>query len=695
MIRNCRQKKIHNAAAEFRRIPLLCLVLLFVFTPLLLSAAGRGQNLVPANFAQKTDAMGFRWDIQPDGSINDGTNDCFDGGLRLQVNGNNFRCNRPQMTADGSELVLAGITQSFGITRRIKVDTQASSVRYIETVTNNQGRKASVSLTLHTDFGSTPQQIVSTTGAQNPTSLGKKDSGVVAIQQVNYGRPSVVFFLADPKSKVKPTIRRQSDDCYFLYTLSVPPGKSVSIVHGIMQRRLSGVPNEKQMKQLYASFTSRKWLKDLPRDLRRTIKNKQRGYGSFLVPGLSFDLGEIELNKLNSDLLVLGAETRLRGSCSCAALSVEGRYGTVDIPFQRVAALTGAKSQGGETRVFLRDGQVLKGVITAEEFQFAMPSGLSVSLNMDKLDRLVMRSQPDDFTPSSHVAALVETYEGDRLSVLSPEAAQAAASPVSVDAPAVAPVLHARTLWGTLKAPFADIISVKPLPENLPGHHVMLKDGSRFSAFLAHGKLSLQTELFGVREIEATGVRSIHAAHLVSAEEKEDLEEITEPYFVLAGENIVVGRIDLSQVTFVTSGDSIPVPPNQIRELHNISLETGERVNRNALFSAVIWGGGTVSGSLREAILPVRVGESIWHVPVQDLAHAFVPTPFVADSLRKRIAGLIRQLGHSDWKKRDEANRELKELGHMARTQLQEARDRISDPEIVRRVRFLLEELQE
>ena len=32
------------------------------------------EKLVPANFAQKTDSQGFRWDINQQGSIDDGTN---------------------------------------------------------------------------------------------------------------------------------------------------------------------------------------------------------------------------------------------------------------------------------------------------------------------------------------------------------------------------------------------------------------------------------------------------------------------------------------------------------------------------------------------------------------------------------------------------------------------------------------------
>lgn len=655
------------------------------------AAAGSRQKLVQAVMSQKTDALGFRWDVQSDGRINDGSNDCFDGGLRLQINGQRFNCARPMMTQDGGEFVLQGNAGPFQVIRRVKIDTQASNARYVEMITNNGRQKATAALNIHSNLGGSPQQTVSDAGAQNPSALGKKESGVIALQRASYQRPSVVFFLADSKSKVKPAVQTRGDDCYFTYSLDIPPGKTVSIIHGVMQRNLTAVPNEKEMKKLFAPFNAKQWLKDLPSEVRKTLANKRRGYGSFLVPGLSFDLREIRMDNLNTDLLVLGQETQLRGTCSCASISVEGIYGKVEIPFARIVAVTGAKSQNGETAVLLRDGQIIKGKIAAEEFRFAMPSGLSVSLDIDKLDRLVMRSGPDDFKPATGTSALVETYEGDRLAVLTgPDAA----APAENGKPPATVLLSARTLWGNLDIPLSDIIYVKPLMEDMPGHRVLLKNGSNFSVFLSKGALSLNTEFFGAQKVEVPGIRAIHASHLVSAE-GEDLEDITEPYLVLAGENVVISRIDLSQVTFTTMGENIPVPPDQIRELHNTTLEDDESAGVNALFTAQIWGGGTVTGYLKERILPIRVGESVWHVPVRDLAHAFVPTPFVAESLRKRIAELIRLLGHSSWEKREEANRELKELGHMAKNQLQEARDRISDPEVKRRVRFLLEELEE
>ena len=94
---------------------------LFLLTGLLLSQAA-DEALVPARFNPLTDSRGNRWDINPSGAISDGTNDCFDNGLALRVNGGDVPFSRPMMTNGGAEYVLTGRSGSLTITRRIRLD---------------------------------------------------------------------------------------------------------------------------------------------------------------------------------------------------------------------------------------------------------------------------------------------------------------------------------------------------------------------------------------------------------------------------------------------------------------------------------------------------------------------------------------------------------------------------------------------
>ena len=49
----------------------------FFFLVLILPVSASAQNL--------TDSMGFNWDFAGNGSVNDGSNDAFDGGIILPV----------------------------------------------------------------------------------------------------------------------------------------------------------------------------------------------------------------------------------------------------------------------------------------------------------------------------------------------------------------------------------------------------------------------------------------------------------------------------------------------------------------------------------------------------------------------------------------------------------------------------------
>jgi hypothetical protein len=646
------------------------------------AASRKPQQLIPANFSQKTDSLGFIWDINQQGVVNHGTNYCFSSAQTLQVNGNNVYSNQPMMTADGSEFVLACTnTPGVTVTRRIKVDVKAGAARYVDIFTNPGGAPLSLTVGLYTNLNSNCQAAVTDTGKQAGGGLGKKDCGILAVQTPGNNMPSVVFYLAGARSKTKPTVTISHNRSFqFTFNLTVPAGKSVSILTGIAQRRVASTPDARALAAVFKPFRSRKWTRDLPADVRRTIVNlRGSGYGGGEPLRSLAALEALGVARCNMDVLALGEQSRITGTAACAHLAAETRYGEKTIPFEKVAALVGDKSAGGRQRVLLRDGQVLGGRVAALGLKFTMSSGLTMHLGIETLDRLVTRALPDDGRPADEVLAWIKTAGGDRLALARPmENAR----------------LSVATPWGCREIPLDNVRSLGAAEPDGLGYRITLKDGSRFFTYLEDAAVELDTLAFGAQRFGAADIRSLEARQ-ENEPLDDDPEDIAHPHLALVGGSALVGRIDLADVGFVTMGEVIRVPPDQIRIMHNTSAEAGEAEPDGPVFSAELWGDGTVVGRLLERALPVRVGDEVWLVPAGDVLDVFVPTPTVPDALRVKIAALIRDLGHPEWEARETATRELNELGYVAKAQLTEAERSSTDPEVRKRARDLLDELRE
>ena len=589
------------------------------------------------------------------------------------------------MTAGGNEYVLTARMSNLEVTRRIKVDLSSCAVRYVEVLRNLGSTPVTATLALKTQLPRGPSQgLFTDTGAPAGTSLGKKDSGLVVIGKSPNQQLSLLFHLAGARSKIKPTIQNQNNYRFtFTYSVTVQAGKTASILHGIAQRRLAAMPNPKAAEALFKPFAARGWTRDLPRDIRRSIVNLGgAGFGGFADAGSLVTLESLEVERQAADVLAIGEQTRLHGTASCRTFAVETRFGTLKLGLEKIAAIAGQRCTGGTPRVFLVDGQVLNGRIAAEGLQFTMNSGLQLTLEVENLDRLVMRAGPNDGKPADSVAAMLETTDGDRLALLQGTA--------SLEPGGAEQKVAVTTPWGDRQIAL-DEIERMFLSEQKVGHHLVLRDGSRLFGFVSGSALSFNTLFFGVREFTPPQIRRMTAAGSTSFEDS-PAAEIAASYLLLVGDNVLVGQVDLASIHFNTSGQRIPVPPNQIRLLRSIGGEGGDG---GPLFEAELWDGGTISGALAEPVLPVRCGGVLAQVPLHDVLEVHVPTPLVADTMRSKIAQLIRDLGHPEYSKRKAAKESLAELGHLPKLQLSEALRQTSDPEVRRSVEALLAELQE
>ncbi|MBN1807623.1 MAG: hypothetical protein JW909_01045 [Planctomycetes bacterium] len=645
--------------------------------------SGRRTNLVPATWSYISDAQGYRWDLNNRGMVNDGTSDCFDGGLVLNVNGQQFNGNTCQMTPDGSEYYLESLMASAKVERIVLVDKTDCVARYVEFIENTGTSTGTYTLQVFSCLGGSSQNCVSDMGRASPTSLDKKEGGIVAVQYPNGGRPSVLFAVAHPKTRKKPDVSVDGNRRNYstTYTLKLRPGEKAAVMHLVAQRRFtSPTPTAKELAAEYKLLYSKKWLKTVPAKYRRYLANWTRSgiYGPDSSAFWSMP-EELGISQETTDILAVGETSRLHGKASCSKLTVTGRFGATEIPFEDVAAVTGLRYSGRKGSVYLRNGELLRGEIAAGDLAFTMQTGVTIAVSMKGLDRLVLHGDKKDGKPAEGAAALLETYDGNRLLV----------KPDGCDA------FSFLTAWGAYTARIDEMESLKPTESEPLGFMLRLKDGTSMFGFLDAPGFKLQTVRFGQVQFGSGEIRRL-AFISESGSLKEDPAEIVRPHLILAGENVIVGDIDLPVMDFVLSGEVVPVPPNQVRSMVNAGVNAeGGGLDMNVLFTVELWGGGLLNGSMRENRLPVRVGQQVWRIPVNDILEVRVPSPAVPDNLRDKIAQMIRELGHPEWEVREAATTGLLELGALARMQLDEARKHTTDPEVRRRAERLLEEIKE
>lgn len=449
----------------------------------------RKEKLVPAQFSQKQDSMGFRWDINQAGSVSDGSNDCFDGAMILSVNGSNFTAQKSMMTSPRGEYVLTRSMSGVRVTRRVLVDVKRAAARYVEVFENAGSNPVKLSVGIRSMLGGTCRQVITDGGKPFSGSLGKKDVGVLSVSSSS--RPCVLFLVTGLRSKTKPQLKLVGNRTLtFTYSITVKPRKTASIVHLVAQRRGMTAAN---VADLVKGFYHRQRLvkPEVPQPLRRTVVNFRVGLGGDLPgPGPALksvqELAEtLGIERGKSDALVVGKEGHLRGKVTGRGIAVRTVHGETKLALGDVALLVGGAGLGRQERVYLRSGEILAGSLEAEAFVLKCESGLEIGLVPPRIDMLFTHSAPADGTPPVEAVAFVETRLGERLAVSRKEGAGGAVT------------LEAATPWGPISVAMDEIRELYYVREPQPCWRLILSDGSRVPIVLTGRGIEFRTLRFG------------------------------------------------------------------------------------------------------------------------------------------------------------------------------------------------------
>ena len=206
---------VTSGAHMHQRLTLLCfLVLIFP---------------VSANAQHLTDSMGFNWDFAGNGSVNDGSNDAFDGGIILQVGGEVFNGSGQGNNQDGMIIfgpqTMGGVT----VTRHVMLSKDPPGLVYADSYHNPGGESATVTPMIQNDFGdSATPQVKANSEA--------KMSALLYMHQPN--RPLIAFHFGNPETEYLPTLSGSGDNYQFTYPpLELKSGDTKSIGYFVGQRQ--------------------------------------------------------------------------------------------------------------------------------------------------------------------------------------------------------------------------------------------------------------------------------------------------------------------------------------------------------------------------------------------------------------------------------------------------------------------------
>jgi hypothetical protein len=456
-------------------------------------ADGKDTKLVSAKFSAIQDQMGFRWDFAPNGQINDGTNDCFDGGPALHIGPAQFVSNRPMMVPGTGEYVLSKTKGNLKVTRRVLVDKKRGAVRYLEMFENTGTSRQDLTVSLNTRLGGSQTQFMTSAGKPFTGKLGRSDQGLMAVRGDQ--RPAVMFLVTGRGAKVRPTVvvSNGNRNVSFKYSLKIPPKKTVSLLHFVAQRN---AVTPQAVPSVFKTFYRGRPIKGhVPAEAAGTIANFGRVSGSAgdeggasVVADLADSLG-VELGKRAA--LVMGEDAILTGDVHCAGLAVVTARGKVDVPFGEVAAVAGGAGSGRIARVYLRTGEVLVGGIEARGFEIETPR-FRIPLDPERVNVLFTPTSKTDGKPPEGADAFVTTRSSERLAVKARGVVLAAATP-----------------WGTLRVPLEGVRSLTRRAEGTPLHSLTLTSGSRVSVILCGDTLAFETPRFGRAEVRPTEVASL------------------------------------------------------------------------------------------------------------------------------------------------------------------------------------------
>ena len=306
------------------------------------------------------DGGGYRWDIQYYGTIGQGTNYAYSGGLYCQINGSNIHSSgRGWINQAGDEVEIGPYSRSnLRIYRRIKVYKDRGLARWLDIFENPTGAPITVGVNI---YSNTNWQVGNRIFSSGKGSFTEEDTSFVTRTQGG-NAPAVFHYVCGKKSKVRPTIDIRSNQIYVRWNLTIPAGKSIVLCYFESQNN-----SITDLTKLMGSFKPDKVMKDLPASVRKLIVNIPARRG----------IGGVELERIESADTVFNKNgDPVYGTITDKTFGVETLFGKMDVPADQVIGMASSGGEDERLRIALTGGQVIAGRLADDDkIHLELPSG--------------------------------------------------------------------------------------------------------------------------------------------------------------------------------------------------------------------------------------------------------------------------------------------------------------------------------
>ncbi len=638
------------------------------------AAAGPPVMMIDPQWQQQRDSQGVFWTVDHQSNLRlSGQTMLMSAGVAT-INNAQFMPGRAQMRADGTEFVFEGNNNfnnvpSYGppngafpqpllTVRRIKMDLQSSTARFVESFQNT----GPAPLQVHVTVGSTVRTMIQSVvcgpsgkaldvSTGQPTALSADerarlreelarsvaagqpigapfrpagggivhlaipdhDCGIVVNAQPGRYPGLMLYF---PESvNAKPSIDIQGmRTIQVSYNLTVPAQSTASVVWGLVQSNLQGNLDAAEIKKQLKVFQDRQWLSDLPENVTKSIVNNRAfnpGVNSplaLLQPVLEL-ASQYHLERGAADVLVQDEQTQLQGIAAGSDLAVETTLGKTSVPLAKVALLYGAAGGDRPMRVYLRSGEILAGRVEAKDLMLRTQAGVEAKMSPEKINLLFLHAARSDGKPIAAAESILETNDGQRLLVTGSNTQ-----------------FHTVTPWGGLDVGLGEIDRLNARRETQPVYRLDLKDGSSLTVLLEGGIPPLQSLRFGPVQLPAAGVRQLWSIKMPppakDAAGNESSEKIAEeeasgpsgPQCRLFGDNVIAGTIESPKVILAMAGGVLAFPADGIQT----AKRSGDP-RAGGPMEVQLTDGRHLSGVLSNRTVAIRFHGKVWEVPAQHL----------------------------------------------------------------------------